>query len=119
MSNQQAHVGSADAQEQAMNSQVNLFLFDLKNEATEHGFKDGESWNLELVTETEMIDLKRHHYPIISVRLLPHALLKVYQQVKSKLQQSLTPAEASLTAGDLANTEKRHLAAYPARSNRK
>lgn len=116
MSNQQAPADSADAQQHFLDNQVNLFLFDLKNEATEHGFKNGETWSVQLATEAEMVHLKRHHHPVLSIRLQPNTLLKVYQQLKSKLQQSLTPEDAMLTAGDLANNEKKHLAAYPAKS---
>jgi hypothetical protein len=115
MSNQQALAGSADAQQQLLTTQVNLFLFDLKNEATEHGFKPGESWNLQLATEDEKAGLKKLHHPIVSLRLAPHALLKAYQQVKAQLQQSLNKVDVALSAGDVANDEKKYLVAYPAR----
>jgi hypothetical protein len=105
MSNQQA-------------SQVNLFLFDLKNEATEHGFKAGESWNLEIATEDEIIKLKRHHHPVVSMRLQAQALLGAYLKVKSTLQQSLSKDDMALTAEELTRDEKKHLAAYPVRSFR-
>lgn len=114
MSNQQALTGSADAQQNFLNKQANLFLFDLQNEAREHGFKDDDSWDLQLVTENEMIGLKRQHHLVISLRLQPQALLKVYQQVKSKLQ-SLSNTDLALTAGDLSREDKSHLAAYPAK----
>jgi len=119
MDDQQALAGSADAQQHFLDHQVSLFLFDLKNEATEHGFKSGESWHLQLATEAEMADLKRHHHLIVSLWLQPQTLLKVYQQAKRKLQQTLSSADITFTVGDLINTEKRYLAAYPSTPNRK
>jgi hypothetical protein len=118
MSNQQALASSADAQQQILTSQVNLFLFDLKNEASEHGFKADESWNLQMATEDEILGLKKQHHPLISLRLQPQALLQAYRQVKSKLQQSLSKEDMALTTGDLTIGEKIHLIAYPAKNPR-
>ncbi len=118
MSNQQALNGeSATAHQNSLKEQANLFLFDLRNEATEHGFKTGESWTIELVTDREIRLLKRTHHPVISLRLQPHVLLPVYQQVKSGLKQSLDKADTALTAVDLAANEKQHLVAYPQGNN--
>lgn len=118
MSEQEAFLGGVDAQEHFLNNQVSLFLFDLKNEAREHGFKANESWKLELITENELISLKRYHHPVIYLRLQTQALLKVYQQVKNQLQQSLSEADEALTVNNLAQDEKKYLAAYPARTDR-
>src|ERR1700744_918723 len=117
MNNPQAQTGGADAQQRLPNK-VNQFLFDLKNEACEHGFKAGESWTLQLATDTELTDLKRFHHPIISLRLEPVALLNVYQQVKDKLKQSFSADDAALTPGELAGNEKKLLVAFPARITR-
>ena len=62
-------MGNADAQQSLLAGQVNLFLFDLKNEANEHGFKPDESWNLQIATDDEIISLKKQYHPVIS-RLL-------------------------------------------------
>lgn len=106
-------MGSADAQHNFLLSQVELFLFDLKNEATEHGFGKNDPWHLQTATDKELTDLKRQNHLVISVRLQPDLLLKMYQQVKSKLQQSLSVNDAGLTVADLIAGEKMHLAAYP------
>lgn len=118
MSDRQALMGSEDAQQNFLASQVNLFLFDLKNEACELGFKADESWNLEIATEDEIISLKKQHHPVISIQLQAQALLRAYLQVKNKLQQSLSKNDMALTADELARDQKRILAAYPARSMR-
>ena len=118
MNDQPALSGNADAQQIFLSNQVNLFLFDLKNEATEHGFKTSESWKLQIVTEDEIIGLKKEHHPLISLRLQTHALLRVYLQVKSKLQQSLSDNDRTLTEDDLARNDKKHLVAYWAGNTR-
>lgn len=114
---QKPHTGRADAQD-ILAKQVNLFLFDLKNEAVEHGFKADESWTLQLVTEAEMTSLKRYHHPVVSLRLQPEALLTVFQQVKNKLHQSFSKTDMSITISDIIDNDKKHLAAYPARNVR-
>lgn len=75
MSKQKNFWGSANAQHRFPEDQVDLFLFDLKNEAAEHGFRAGESWHLQLVTEMELVHLKKYHHPVIALRLAPDYLL--------------------------------------------
>ncbi len=118
MTNQQSLLGSTDAQAQLLNSQVELFLFDLRNEASEYGFRADESWNLQIATEDEVVSLKKEYHPVILLRLQPEALLLAYQQIKTKLHQSLTKGDLTLTADELSRDEKRQLAAYPARNIR-
>lgn len=112
MNNQSALSGGADAQQNILNNQINLFLFDLKNEAREHGFKAGESWSLSIATENEIINLKKEHHPVISLRLQTHALLRAYLQVKSKLMQPINETDRTLTEDELSQNEKKHLVAY-------
>lgn len=119
MNKQQHTSGDAAAQRRLPDDQVDLFLFDLKNEATEHGFRTGESWHLQLVTEMELVDLKKYHHPVVSLRLHPDYLLKAYQQLRDRLQLPQTAADEALTVGELQENEKTRLAAYPARVDRK
>lgn len=119
MNYQKTSAYNADMPQDILESQVDLFLFDLKNEASERGFRNGEFWMLELATEQEVIALRRSHHPVVSLRLQPAVLLKVYQRVKNELQQAISTADAALTDMDLASNEKKHLAAYPASRNRK
>lgn len=114
MSKSQTPEGGTAAQLHLSNN-VNQFLFDLKNEATEHGFKTGESWNLELATDMELTDLKRFHYPVISLRLDPSTLLNVYRQVKGKLNQQFSADDVVLTSAILADNDKKFIAAFPNR----
>ena len=118
MSNQQVLTGSADAQQQFLAGKVNLFLFDLKNEAVEHGFKAGETWNVRIVTDNEITSLRKNNHPVVSLKLQSDELLKAYMLVKNRLAQALNHDDMALTAADLATNEKRYLAAYPERSFR-
>lgn len=119
MSNQHEPLaGSASAQHQSLNGQAAIFLFDLKNEATEHGFGESGSWTLELATEGELRSLRRLHHPVIALRLKPHDLLNIFKQVKSKLQQPLTRQEMELNANDMTMNNKNQLVAYPAQKAR-
>ncbi|HWD89448.1 MAG TPA: hypothetical protein VG367_15055 [Mucilaginibacter sp.] len=112
-SDQHALTGSADAHQTTLARQVSIFLFDLKNEACEHGFKTGESWFLRLATDDEIVRLKKEHYPLVSMRLYPDALLNAFRQVKQRLQQSLNKEEMLLTVMDLTRDSISSLAAYP------
>lgn len=118
MSTQKALMGSADAQQNFLVEKVNLFLFDLKNEACEYGFKAHESWNIRLATDKEITGLRRNNHPVLSLKLPANELLKAYLHVKGKLEQSISNEDMVLTADDLARNEKWHLAAYPERSFR-
>lgn len=98
--------------QQAALSKVNLFMFDLKNEAQERGFKADDSWTLELATEKDLNTLRRAHHPIVLMKLAPSILLKVYQQVKSQLNQLASATDEALTDEDILTNEKKYLAAY-------
>jgi len=119
MSNDNVLGATADAQQQFLDNKANIFLFDLKNEAAEHGFKHGESWHLQIATDDEVVRLKRLHYPVITMKLKPNALLGVYQQVKSRIKQYVDKSENELSETDLIRDGKHHIAAYPLRAFRK
>ena len=110
---------AAGKQSYSLTRQVNVFLFDLKNEASEHGFRSTDSWMLQLANEQEMVNLKREHYPIISIRPKGLALLSFFQQVKAGLHQPLNAIEMALSENDLTKDEKQYLAAYRIKDLRK
>lgn len=108
-----AAIDGDDAQ-LALSQLVNLFLFDLRNEASEHGFAPGHSWILQLATNEELSGLRKYHYPIVSLKLQPDILLDVFRHLKSKLKQALNEKEATLTVGDAIKDGLGQIAAYPA-----
>ncbi|MGN6638642.1 MAG: hypothetical protein ACTHJ8_06995 [Mucilaginibacter sp.] len=107
------YAGSANAQQDALTRQVNLFLFDLKNEACEHGFQSADAWTIQMASNDEMTLLKKQHHPFIALHLYPDALLNVFLRVKLKMQQPLSKQEMSLTISDLTRDNFEYLAAYP------
>ncbi|MFB9841677.1 hypothetical protein [Mucilaginibacter ginsenosidivorans] len=78
---------------QALESQARLYLYDLMNEAKEHGFKPDEPWSLKLVTEAEKKQIQREYYPAVASKVYPELILDVFHTVKSKLQQSMSKEE--------------------------
>lgn len=110
--------GRVTTQQYSAAGTADLFLFDLKNEASEHGFKADESWTLQLLSDEEIASLKRQYYPVISTRLKPAALLEVFQEVKQRLQQTLSSSDLALTENDIARNEKKHLAAFSSKHSR-
>lgn len=111
MSNQKNATVNA-AEQQTILGKVNLFLFDLKNEAKERGFKPHDSWILELATDNDLRLLRRSHHPIILMKLQPTILLRVYLQIKSKLNQAHSDTDLALTNKDITNNEQQYLVAY-------
>jgi len=112
-------LGRVTTQQNSAAGMADLFLFDLKNEASEHGFKADDSWALQLSTDEEMAGLKKQYYPVISTSLKPAALLEVFQVVKQRLHQILSSSDLELTENDIARDEKKHLAAFPFKLSRK
>ncbi len=104
----------AIAQQHLEDKQVNLFMFDLKNEATERGFKHDNVWTLQLASDEEMAGLKRLYIPVISLRLKPQSLLNIFKQVRTKLQQALSETELAIAAVEIERKDKIYIAAYPA-----
>ncbi|AYL99006.1 hypothetical protein [Mucilaginibacter celer] len=116
LNNQKGPIAEVDIPVDQLAIKVNLFMFDLKNEATELGFKAGETWALELVSDIEAKHLKKQHQPVVSLSLQSSALLSAFREVKNKLQQTLTPQDMLLTTNDLNRDEKKYLVAYPVRN---
>jgi len=112
MSYQSPITGSIISQSNLLAGTADLFLFDLKNEAMEHGFKTDEPWTLQLCSDNEISDLKKKYSPVISTRLHPDTLLSVFLLVKEKLQQPLHSSDLAITENNIARDEKKHLAAY-------
>lgn len=110
---------SANSQQTSAVGTANLFLFDLKNEATEHGFKADQAWALQLSTVAEIAALKRLYHPLVTVRIDPAAMLQAYRLVKARLQQPLTDADDALTEAAIVRDELTHLAAFSLKPGQK
>ncbi len=99
-------------QEQTVENQTKLYLFDLMNTAKEHGFKADDNWQLSLVTDKERSKIQKDYHPTIAAKMFPELLLPVFVSVKSKLNQTLNPQEQLLNAKSIENDNLKFLVAF-------
>jgi len=81
---------------QTAEKQTRTYLYDLMNEAKEHGFKADDQWNLSLVTDAERSSIQRDYFPAVASKVSPELMLQVFQSIKSGLQQPLNTEEMQL-----------------------
>ena len=99
-------------QEQTVESQTKIYMYDLMNEAKEHGFKNDDQWQLSLVTDNEKTRLLKDYYPAVAAKIFPEMLLQVFQSVKSKLSQSLSKEEQQLNSTSVLKEDLKYIVAY-------
>jgi len=92
--------------EQAIETQTRMYLYDLMNAAKEHGFKADDSWELSMVNDRGRSKLQKDYYPAIAVKIVPEILLQVFNSARSGLKQSYTndnhlPDEKSIVLDNL------------------
>ena len=97
---------------QAIEAQVRLYLYDLTNEAKEHGFGEEDRWHLIMVTEAEKKRIEREYYPAISSKTFPDTLLTAFHIIKSRLKQSLSKDEQQLDGRAVFNDDLKYIIAY-------
>jgi len=99
-------------QDQTIETQTRIYVYDLMNEAKEHGFKDEDRWELSMVTEAERTRIQRNYYPAVASKAFPDMLLHVFQSVKSRLKQSLSKAEQLMDSGTIARDDLKYIIAF-------
>lgn len=99
-------------QEQTVENETRLYLFDLMNTAKEHGFKADDNWQLSLVTDKERSKIQKNYHPTIAAKMFPEVLLPVFQSIKSKLNQSLNSEEQSMNTKSISAEDLKFLVAY-------
>lgn len=104
---------------QKIEDQSKIYLFDLMNTARENGFKPDEKWQLGLASEVEKTKLQKDYYPAIVAKVFPEMLLPVYEAVKAKLNQTLNSDEQLLNMKTVLSEKLNYIVAYiPARQRR-
>jgi hypothetical protein len=104
---------------QKIEDQSKVYLFDLMNTARENGFKPDEKWQLGLANETQKTRIQKDYYPAIVAKVFPEVLLPVYEAVKAKLNQPLNSEEQLLDMKSVLSEKLNYIVAYiPARERR-
>ncbi|MBD1367244.1 hypothetical protein IDJ77_25760 [Mucilaginibacter sp. ZT4R22] len=98
--------------EKTIENQTRLYLYDLMNTAKEHGFKADDVWEFSLVGDIEKLRLQKAYHPTIATKMLPEAVLEVFHQIKSRLNQSFTKDEQSLDKRTVVTDNLNYLVAY-------
>ena|SRR5580692_5843822 len=99
-------------QEQTIETQTRIYVYDLMNEAKEHGFNDEDKWQLGMVTESERTRIQRDYYPAVASKVYPEILLPVFQSVKSRLKQSLSKEEQEMDSGTVIREDLKYIIAF-------
>ncbi|TWR31077.1 hypothetical protein FPZ43_00925 [Mucilaginibacter pallidiroseus] len=95
-----------------VNDHTKLYLYDLQNAATEHGFKADDTWELMLASEKEKALLQRDYYPMIALKIFPDLLRDVLQATKAALKQPLSQEDELLNNGTIAQRELTYIVAF-------
>jgi hypothetical protein len=67
--------------------QANEYLYDLRNMATENGFKPDEKWQLSLVTQADKAAIEKKYHAAVAAKANPEELAAMFEIVKTKLNQ--------------------------------
>jgi len=98
--------------DQTIENQTRLYLYDLNNTAREHGFKADDVWEFSLVSDVEKTRLQKTYYPTIATKMLPEAVLQVFHAIKSRLNQSFSKDEQHLDKRTVVTDNLNYLVAY-------
>jgi hypothetical protein len=66
---------------------ANEYLYDLRNTATENGFKPDEKWQLSLVTQADKAAIEKKYHAAVAAKANPEELAAMFEIVKTKLNQ--------------------------------
>ena len=94
---------------QTIEFQARIYVYDLKNYARELGFREGDSWEVKMATDQQKKDIEKKHFPTLSAKVLPEMLGEMLSSVIYKLRQRVekVPDIASIRQQDF-----QHLVAF-------
>lgn len=105
-------------QYQTIEREARAYVYDLMNEAKEHGFKEDDKWTLTLVTESEQKKIKADYYPAVVNKVSPEILLQLFQAVKSGLHQSLSKEELLIDTKTILDGDLNYIIAFNPKRHR-
>jgi|KBSMisStaDraftv2_1062788.scaffolds.fasta_scaffold4085744_1 hypothetical protein len=97
---------------QTIEYQAKEYLFDLKNIASENGFKADEYWKVSQATAAEKEAIEKSYYPTISTRVVPEILLEMFRIVKAALGQNRDTPENAIDAASVTKNQLQYVVAY-------
>lgn len=92
--------------------QARTYVYDLMNEAKEHGFKAEDKWKLNLVNEAEKSRLQKDYHPAVASKVAPEAILEVFHTVKSALRQALSKEDLLLDTKTILDDQLNYIVAF-------
>ena len=92
--------------------QTMTYVYDLMNEAKEHGFKADDTWELSLVSETDRVRIQKDYYPAVASKSLSDTLLQVFQSVKSAMHSPLSKEEELMNNQSILNDGLKYIIAF-------
>ena len=99
-------------QYQSVESEARSYMYDLMNEAKEHGFKAEDKWTLCLVTKSAQEQIRKDYYPTVVNEVAPDALLQLFHLVKSGLHQSLSKEELLIDTKSIIDGQLNYIIAF-------
>jgi hypothetical protein len=99
-------------QDQTIEYEAKIYVYDLHNCAREFGFRADEKWEVNMVTEHEKAELIGKYFPTLSVKVLPEMLTEMLNAVKSNLSQQLAGIEKALDTSVIRQHHFQYLVAY-------
>jgi len=99
-------------QYQLAEREARSYMYDLMNEAKEHGFKAEDKWSLCLVTKSAQEQIRKDYYPTVVNEVSPEILLKLFHLVKSGLQQSLSKEELLIDTKSIIDGQLHYIIAF-------
>jgi hypothetical protein len=96
----------------AIKIQTMTYVYDLMNEAKEHGFKADDTWELSLVSETDRVRIQKDYYPAVASKVVSGMLLQVFQSVKSELHLPLSQHEEQMNAQSILHEGLQYIIAF-------
>jgi hypothetical protein len=98
--------------DQTVEFQAKVYVYDLNNCAREFGFKADEIWEVDMASSHDKADIEKKYFPTLSAKVLPEMLAEMMSSVKFKLSQRLAGIEKNTDATHIRQQELQYLIAY-------
>ncbi len=98
--------------DQTIESQAKIYVYDLKNCAREFGFKADEHWVVSMANSAGKAAIEKQYFPTLSASVLPEILAELLEAVKFKLTQKPAGLENTLDTAAIRRQRLQYLVAY-------